>query len=146
MPAEVQLTDVPADTGTTTGTGLSAAEAREQNCYLTTTGRVSGRQHEIEIWFAVDPERDGTLYLLAGGRDRSDWVRNVRQNPAVRVRAGATTYLGAGRWIGEASDEDARARDIVATKYGERDADGELNEWARTSLPVAIELADTLEG
>ena len=23
-------------------------------CYLTTTGRVSGRQHTIEIWFALE--------------------------------------------------------------------------------------------
>ena len=30
--------------------------AAEQYCYLTTTGRVSGRPHEIEIWFAVGPD------------------------------------------------------------------------------------------
>ena len=28
-------------------------------CYLTTTGRITGRPHEIEIWFAV---REATLY------------------------------------------------------------------------------------
>ena len=36
----------------------------EDFCYLTTTGRTSGKPHEIEIWFAL---RDGTLYLLSGG-------------------------------------------------------------------------------
>ncbi len=42
------------------------ALAGEQYCYLTTTGRVTGRPHTIEIWFALD---GGTLYMLAGGRE-----------------------------------------------------------------------------
>ena len=40
----------------------------EDFCYLTTRGRVTGRPHEIEIWFAVDGD---TVYLLSGGGDRS---------------------------------------------------------------------------
>ena len=37
-------------------------------CYLTTTGRTTGKPHRIEIWFA----REGsTVYVLAGaGPDR----------------------------------------------------------------------------
>ena len=43
---------------------MTDSEARERNGYLTTTGRVSGRAHEIEIWFAVEPESAGrTVYL-----------------------------------------------------------------------------------
>ena len=45
------------------------ALAGEDFCYLTTTGRVTGRPHEIEIWFALD---GATLYMLSGGRGRSD--------------------------------------------------------------------------
>jgi hypothetical protein len=48
--------------------------AGEPYCYLTTTGRVSGRPHQIEIWFAID---GGTLYMLSGGGERSDWVKNL---------------------------------------------------------------------
>jgi hypothetical protein len=33
------------------------------------------RSHRIEIWFAV---HGGKLYLMSGGRDRADWVRNLR--------------------------------------------------------------------
>ncbi len=50
--------------------------------YLTTMGRRTGRPHRIEIWFAV---HDGRIYLLSGGRDRSDWVRNILANPQVTV-------------------------------------------------------------
>ena len=39
--------------------------ADEQFCYLTTRGRISGRAHRIEIWFALDA---ATLYMLSGGR------------------------------------------------------------------------------
>jgi hypothetical protein len=54
----------------------------ESFCYLTTTGRVSGEPREIEIWFGLEGE---TLYMLSGGRERSDWVKNLRREPAVRV-------------------------------------------------------------
>ena len=125
----------------TTTTGMTEQEARERNGYLTTIGRVSGRAHEIEIWFAVEPESAGRMvYLLAGGRDRSDWVRNVGRNPAVRFRAGGTTYSGSGRIVEPDDSVDGRVRDVVATKYGERSAAGDLSSWAQTSLPVVIEL------
>ena len=124
-----------------TSTGMTDQAASERNGYLTTTGRVSGRAHEIEIWFAVEPESDGrTIYLLAGGRDRSDWVRNVGRNPAVRFRSGEMTYIGSARVVEPDEQVDGRAREVVATKYGERNGAGELSGWARTSLPVVIEL------
>ena len=63
--------------------------AEDDYCYLTTRGRVSGQPHEIEIWFTAD---DDTLYMLAGAGDRSDWVRNLRAEPAVTVRVRDTTY------------------------------------------------------
>lgn len=141
MPTELPLTDGP-----TPAVGLSDAEADARNGYLTTTGRTTGRLHEIEIWFAADPSRLNVLYLLSGGRDRSDWVRNIRIHPNVRMRLNGTTYAGVGHWIDEASDEDARARLIVAKKYGEVSAHGELSGWAQTSLPVAIQLMRPLEG
>jgi hypothetical protein len=49
--------------------------AGEPYAYLTTVGRRTGRFHRIEIWFAV---QDGRMYLLSGGRERSDWVRNLQ--------------------------------------------------------------------
>lgn len=125
----------------TATSGMIEAEARECNGYLTTSGRVTGRTHEIEIWFAVEPESAGrTVYLLSGGRERADWVRNVGRNPAVRIRAGGTTYSGSARVVGPDEPVDGRIREVVATKYGERSAAGELSGWARTSLPVVIEL------
>jgi deazaflavin-dependent oxidoreductase (nitroreductase family) len=109
-------------------------------CYLTTTGRVSGRPHTIEIWFAL---RDHTLYLLSGGGDRSDWVRNLQASPEVTVRIGrrdAPALPARARVLTPGSEEDALARQLVTDKY-QPGYGGDLSGWRRSSLPVAVDLA-----
>jgi deazaflavin-dependent oxidoreductase (nitroreductase family) len=104
-------------------------------CYLTTAGRVTGRPHTIEIWFALD--RD-VLYMLAGNHN-SDWVKNLRRAPAVGVRLGAIERHGRGRVVEAATPEDARARALVVGKY-QPGSDEDLTDWGRTALVVAVEL------
>lgn len=108
--------------------------ADEDYCYLTTTGRRSGRPHTVEIWFAIAGE---TLYMLAGGGERADWVRNSRRTPAVTVRIRDTSFNGVARVVADAA-EDTLARAIVVAKY--RRYHGDLSEWGRTALPVAVDL------
>jgi len=114
---------------------LAAAAADDDFCYLTTRGRVSGRPHEIEIWFALD---GGTLYLLSGGGDRSDWVRNLRADPSVTVRLRDTTYTVTARVV-EAGQESERGRGLVFGKYQPRYS-GSLERWRRESLLVALDV------
>jgi len=109
-------------------------------CYLTTTGRASGRPHTIEIWFAL---QDHTLYLLSGGGDRSDWVRNLLTRPQVTVRLGrrdADGLAGRARLVEAGSDEDELSRRLVTGKY-QPGYGGDLSGWRRSSLPVAVDLA-----
>ena len=89
--------------------------ADEDYCYLTTTGRVTGRAHEIEIWFALE---GSTLYVLSGGGDRADWVKNIRNNPETTVRIGSSTFEGRGRFVDGAEDE--LARTLLFEKYQPR--------------------------
>lgn len=110
--------------------------AVEEFCYLTTTGRVTGRPHEIEIWFALE-DSGRTLYLLSGGRDRSDWVKNLHRNPEVSVRINGERFGGRARKV-EDEEEDDLARHLLVEKY-ERNP-GSLANWGRTALPVAVEL------
>jgi deazaflavin-dependent oxidoreductase (nitroreductase family) len=112
--------------------------AAEEYCYLTTAGRVSGRPHEIEIWFAV---RDATLYFLSGGGEGSDWVKNLRANPSASVRIGKHTFTGLARGL-EDGQEEAMVRRLLAAKYQEWREGDRLSDWARTALPVAIDLAE----
>lgn len=109
--------------------------ASEDYCYLTTLGRVTGRPHEIEIWFGVG---QATLYLLAGN-ESSDWVKNLRKNPAVQLRIAGHTFEGTARLV----DDDAEAlmaRYLLAEKYQEWEQGKTLSQWARTALPVAIDV------
>ncbi len=88
--------------------------ANETYCYLTTTGRRTGRPHTVEIWFGVS---NGRLYLLSGGRDRSDWVRNLRAEPRVRVRVSDGPDVAARARVVSDPEEDAAARRLLAGKY-----------------------------
>jgi deazaflavin-dependent oxidoreductase (nitroreductase family) len=106
-----------------------------QFCYLTTTGRLSGEPREIEIWFALD---GSTLYMLSGGRDHSQWVRNLIAEPAVAVRIRDRSFQGTARIVDD-PDEDAVARRLLLDKYSPGYA-GDLGDWGRDSLPVAIDL------
>src|ERR687893_1986863 len=112
-----------------------SALTNEDFCYLTTTGRGTGRPHEIEIWFSIDGQ---TLYMLSGGRDRSDWVRNLQRTPEVTVRIAGENLEGHARVVEDAG-EDELARRLLVEKYERRP--GSLSNWRRTALPVAVNLA-----
>jgi deazaflavin-dependent oxidoreductase (nitroreductase family) len=103
--------------------------------YLTTSGRITGAPHEIEIWFAVEGE---TVYLLSGGGGRSDWVRNIMVSPAVSLRIGDVKRTTRARVVAAGTDEDALARRLLVDKYTARDRT-DLTDWGRTSLPIAVE-------
>jgi len=108
----------------------------EQFLYLTTTGRRTGLPREIEIWFGM---RGRAVYMLAGGREKSDWVRNLLANASVTVRLGDTTFAGAARVLSPDTEEDADARRMLLEKY-EPTYSGDLKEWGESALPIAVDL------
>ena len=110
--------------------------ADEDFCYLTTTGRVTGAPHEIEIWFSLVPETRA-LYVLSGGGDRSDWVKNLHRNPEVRI---AGERFGGQAREARDTDEDELARRLLVEKY--ESSPGRLENWRRTALPVVVDLAE----
>lgn len=110
-------------------------------CYVTTTGRRTGSPHTIEIWFAL---HEDTVYLLSGGGEASDWVKNVRVDPTVGLRLGDRDMICRARIV-EDEPEDELARRLLVAKYAVRYAD-DLEDWGRTALPVAIELPSSREG
>jgi deazaflavin-dependent oxidoreductase (nitroreductase family) len=110
--------------------------AEDQYAYLTTTGRVSGEPREIEIWFGA---RGNTVYMLAGGGHGAHWVMNLIANPTVHVRLGEHEFNGTARLL-EAGEEEQNARHMLATKYEDWSPEKPLSNWARTALPVAVDL------
>lgn len=124
---------------TTPGSPLDRL-AGEAFCYVTTTGRRSGKPHEIEIWFAA---RGRTAYILMGGGERADTVRNIRADPRVRFRIGKKTWDATARVV-KAVKEKALARRLVPAKYASYEEG--LEEWAADALPIAIDLPEPRAG
>lgn len=128
----------------TLNVGMSeAAEAEQPSgddyCYLTTTGRRTGRRHRTEIWYAA---RGTTLYLLSGGGRSSDWVQNLCADPNVLVELGGDARPGRARVL-DSGDEADTARALVFAKYAPRYR-GDLTGWRQSALPIAVDLATPL--
>jgi len=88
--------------------------------YLTTIGRVSGKPHRIEIWFV---EHQAAYYLVSGGGEKSDWVKNIYATPSITVSVGkrdAAAWHGTGRALHAETDADliAAVRAKMNAKYG----------------------------
>ena len=64
-------------------------------CDIVTTGRLTGKPHEIEIWFGV---MDGAMYLISGNGPTADWYLNMLADPEVLVKLdGSNASAGRGR-------------------------------------------------
>ena len=111
--------------------------ADEDMCYLTTTGRKTRAPHEIEIWFGI---RDGTLFMLSGGGDTADWVKNIKKDPQVRLRINTQTAALKARLVKPGTREDTVARELLDGTYMGWREGKKLSSWARGALPVAIDL------
>ncbi len=98
----------------------------EQFCNLETIGRVTGHPHTVEMWFAAAGQ---SLYLLAAGGERADWVRNLRCQPRVRVRIGGTTISATAEVVTDPA-EDRQARELLSTQYYGWRGGPLPNEWA----------------
>jgi len=120
------------------GTNPWSAARDEPFCYLTTVGRTTGRPHRIEIWFV---ERDGHLYLLSGGGDRSDWVRNLRAEPAVRLTLVGREVGATARVVDADEAVQPPARQGMRDKY-EPGYGSSLGRWARESMLVELRPAE----
>ena len=58
--------------------------SRHREIKITVTGRSSGRSISFPVWFVFDEEK---LYLLPGYGSDTQWYKNVRKNPSIRVNA-----------------------------------------------------------
>jgi deazaflavin-dependent oxidoreductase (nitroreductase family) len=60
--------------------------AKQSTVRLTTTGRKSGRQHTVTIWFVVADERRIHVQHVRG--PTADWYRNLAKQPDVHLDFG----------------------------------------------------------
>jgi len=61
--------------------------SRSREIHISVTGRKSGRTISIPVWFVLD---DDKLYLLPVQGSDTQWYKNVRKNPSIRIKSGGT--------------------------------------------------------
>jgi hypothetical protein len=109
--------------------------ANEEDAYVTTTGRVTGKPHEIEIWFATDAT---AIFLISGGADRSDWVRNLLNDPHTTVRIADQQQEYVARF--ELSTVERRfAADELARKYRPGSGDDWIDGYLIALDPIQVQ-------
>jgi deazaflavin-dependent oxidoreductase (nitroreductase family) len=89
------------------------AHVDDSVCDVTTTGRRTGRPHEIEIWFGV---LDGAMALICGNGPSADWYRNMAADPHVHVRLAGAIHDGVARVVTDPAER-RRVGDLMGAKY-----------------------------
>ena len=86
---------------------------------LTVTGRKSGREISIPVWFVRDGDK---LYLVPVNGSGSDWYKNVLKTPTVRLAAGQAQLTATAAPV----TDPARVGEILdkfRAKYSARDVE-----------------------
>jgi deazaflavin-dependent oxidoreductase (nitroreductase family) len=63
---------------------------------ITVTGRTSGRSLTYPVWFALEGEK---LSLLPVKGSDTDWYKNVRKTPTIRLEARGKTFTTSARLL-----------------------------------------------
>ena len=82
---------------------------------LTVTGRRSGKPRQRPVR-AV--RRGDTFYAIATLGERSDWLRNARKEPRVRVKTGRRTQGANVRQIRDSAERESAAELFVSEVFG----------------------------
>lgn len=115
-----------------------AAHADDDCCNLVTVGRVTGRPHQIEIWFGV---MDGAMYLISGNGPGADWYQNLLADSRVWVWIAGEEHQGRAEPVTD-PEERRRCGDVMGAKYvweGDPDVGLTYEAWCYEVPAVAIE-------
>jgi deazaflavin-dependent oxidoreductase (nitroreductase family) len=91
-------------------TGLQSANLIE----ITVTGRTSGRPLTYPIWFALDGDK---LYLIPVKGSDTEWYKNLRKTPTIRLQACGKTLTTNARLITDQGQLD-KVLEKFRDKYG----------------------------
>jgi deazaflavin-dependent oxidoreductase (nitroreductase family) len=63
---------------------------------ITVTGRTSGRSLSYPVWFVLEGDK---LYLLPVKGSDTDWYKNLRKTPTIRLEARGKTFTTSARLL-----------------------------------------------
>lgn len=97
-----------------TRTDFSSAVQNISEIQITVTGRTSGRSLSYPIWFTLDGEK---LYLIPVKGSDTEWYKNVRKTPTIRLSARGKTLTTSARLITDETQLD-KILEKFRDKYG----------------------------
>ena len=77
-------------------TNFSSAVQSASEIEITVTGRSSGRSLSYPVWFALEGEK---LYLIPVKGSDTDWYKNLRKTPTIRLAARGKTFTTSARFL-----------------------------------------------
>src|SRR6266566_6197525 len=81
---------------------------------ITVTGRTSGRSLSYPVWFALDGDK---LYLIPVRGSDTDWYKNLRKRPSIRLTARGKVLTASPRFLTDRPQLDQVLEKFQA-KYG----------------------------
>ena len=89
-----------------------------RDAMITVTGRRSGRQIAISVWF-VQKDKDSFYLIPKGGKRASNWYRDAVANPNVKLEIDRQVFSATAHEVLEASQVHSIIR-MFKDKYGDR--------------------------
>ena len=106
---------------------------RYQEIKISVTGRKSGREISIPVWFVLDGEK---LYLLPVQGSDTQWYQNVLKNPQIRIEARGAKGEFRGKPITE-----AKTVKSVVEKFREKYGAGDVKKYySKFDVAASVEL------
>jgi deazaflavin-dependent oxidoreductase (nitroreductase family) len=81
---------------------------------ITVTGRTSGRSLSYPVWFALDGDK---LYLIPVKGSDTDWYRNLRKTPTIRLEARGKSLTASARFLIDETQL-GKVLEMFRNKYG----------------------------
>ena len=100
---------------------------------ITVTGRVTGRQISIPVWFVAE---DGKVYLLPVHGSDSDWYKNLLRDPRFELAADGVSVTATAPPI----TDPARVRSVVEKFRARYGADQVAAYYPKTDVAVEVSL------
>ena len=108
--------------------------SRSGEITITVTGRTTGRNISIPIWFVFE---DTTLYLLPVYGSETQWYKNVLRSPVMRVAAG-----GAEAEVEAVVVTEAKGVATVAEKFRGNYGAGDVKKYySKFDVAVVAEIS-----
>jgi deazaflavin-dependent oxidoreductase (nitroreductase family) len=102
---------------------------------IAVTGRASGRQISVLVWFVAD---DGKIYLVPVHGSDSDWYRNILATPRLQLTADGATVSATATPV----SDPARVRQVVEdfrAKYGKQQV---ASYYPKTDAAVEVSVPE----